>query len=98
MRFLQSEYKSIVATLLANSHSEDEFSFTKKRGKLWITHLASNNQFFFFRNTTTILNADRQWEKKSEYKFGEKKEEFDAEDFDTVLSVFKNWLKKLPMN
>jgi len=95
MRFLQTEYKSIIQTITKAGLTEAHFSFVKKKGHLYINHLESNTHFYFFRKTATILNADKQWEKSKSYKFGIGKNEEVSENWEDVLKAFQLWLKEL---
>jgi len=95
MKFLQFEYKSLVSSIEELGFQESDFSFVKKRGKLNVNHISSDATFYFFRKTEMVLNTQRQWEKKLEYKFGAGEEDIFSEEWDAVLNYFKNWLTLL---
>ena len=96
MRFLQSEYKPIIAAIKSAGFEENDFSFVKKRGTLHINHLAKGVSFHFFRKTETILNAEKKWEKAVSYRYGSKKKEvIPAKDWEEVFKAFTKWLESV---
>jgi len=98
LKFLQSEYKSIVQIIVQSGHDESSFSFVKKRGKVNINYRSSDATFYFFRKTETVLDEAKNWVRQTSYKYGIGKNEISCDDWNELLRAFEKWLKDIKEN
>ncbi|MEM8897644.1 MAG: hypothetical protein AAGC85_06045 [Bacteroidota bacterium] len=95
MRVKQSEYKAFIEKMIQKGMDPEGFVFFKKRGLLHIQSQDKAHTFSFFRKKETILNAQRQWEKKETYFLSLPSKTTESISWEKVMSTFETWLDSL---
>ncbi len=77
---------------------QSDFSYVKRRGRIYVHTSKSEMQFGYLRKKFTRINSEtKQWEHGSSYKVQiNTAKEIDAEDWSHVLMHFEQWLSHLP--
>lgn len=94
MKFLPAEYASIITLVKSKGYSEDDFSFIKKKGMLYVEHPNAKTPFCFFRKTTSNLNSQGKFEDITSYYIGAKKEQM-VETWQDVLDALEDYLTSI---
>ncbi|MEM7512128.1 MAG: hypothetical protein AAF388_14435 [Bacteroidota bacterium] len=93
MRVKQSEYKAFVEKMIQQGRDPEAFSFFKKRGLLHIQSQDKQHTFTFFRKKETILNDQKQWEKKETYFLSLPSKATESLSWEEVMVNFEAWLE-----
>lgn len=91
MKFLPEEYKSITALLIESGLTEQEFSFRKKRGQLFIEIQGRTDSFCYYRKTESKFDANMKFVDETNYLIGPKKDVI-VVYWEDVLAEIKVWL------
>lgn len=94
MKFLKSEYDQFIVAIKKHEFHENDFTFTKKRGMLYVEHQLTKATFCFFRKKESSLNSNLQFEDKITYYVGPKKEKL-IESWELLMNQFDSWLKNI---
>lgn len=96
MRFKTSEYNDIQEIIAKAKLAPEDFTNVKKRGRLNIQY-KDGSVFIFFRRTQMLLDADKHWDRQSQYEVGPAKKLIaEGVDWGKVKRLFSKWLKGLP--
>ncbi|MEL6194794.1 MAG: hypothetical protein AAFR66_22225, partial [Bacteroidota bacterium] len=84
-----------VEKMIQQGRDPEAFSFFKKRGLLHIQSQDKKYTFTFFRKKETILNAQKQWEKKETYFLSLPSKGNEPISWEEVISTFEKWLESV---
>jgi len=94
MRFLQAEYKAIVAVIESTALNTDDFQFVKKKGRVNVKYKEETEAFQFHRATNSQLDASSKLTKSYSYSISlTGQPEIEVGEWVVVLEAFRNWLK-----
>ena len=95
MKLPKSYYDDINTAISVRQMPSTSFSFTKKKGWIYINHLASGHYFSFFRKKSVeISTLNHQWEDKETFRtklYGGAVEE--KSNWQDVMDSFREWLE-----
>ena len=94
MKFLVHEHKSVKAAIAAAGLTYTDFTFVKRRGRLYITYQKNGPVFSMYRKSETVLDANNQWVKLLEYTVYEPAEA-SFTSWEGVEKTFAEWLASL---
>ncbi|MEL6256159.1 MAG: hypothetical protein AAFR87_29410, partial [Bacteroidota bacterium] len=92
VRLKIGEHKVLIQLIDKKGLDPKNFSFSKKRGVLHITHPAKEVAFTFYRKKQTRLNTDKQWEDLESYYFNLPHRGAKEISWDEVCKAFVDWL------
>lgn len=93
MKFLQNEFQSFQKIIHDNGFATSDFSFVKKRGRLFVHQVNRLDAFCFYRKKETKLNEQLQFEDTVLY-FLDSQNKIKVDTWDEVFAAFEKWLKK----
>jgi len=95
MKFLQGEHDLFKAEIENADLCYQEFTFSKKKGWLNITHPKASVPFLFHRKSETKLTMNGQWLKENNYFIRANLEESQFKSMPSVFGKFREWLKQI---
>ena len=92
MRLKKEEHKKLLQLIEEKGGNPREFSFSKKRGVLHVSHPEKEKDFTFYRKKQTRLNQDKQWEDHEAYYFNLPHRGAEEVSWDLVCTAFLDWV------
>ena len=97
MKLPKAYYEQINEAITNREIPLQSFSYTKKRGWVYLNHLPSGSYFSFFRKKSVVIHEqNHQWENREVFKTkiaGGPIEE--RENWEGVMASFTSWLKNI---
>ena len=94
MRFLPPEHAAITAALSAHGADIKSVLFVKRHGRLHVQLPGRTDTFVFFRRKTTKLDANGQWQDRTDYFIGSARAEGIGIGWEEVMEAFRSWLSQ----
>lgn len=97
MKFLAHHKKEVEQLINSHDLTLSSFSYVKKKGRINIIHIVSNDYFAYLRKKEMSINeSTHQWEEKIYYKVQVNySKETIIDNWELVLSSFDKWLSTL---
>ena len=92
MRFLPHEHAAVTEALSSHGIDVRTVLFVKRRGRLHVELPGRTDTFAFLRKKKTRLDANGQWQDRTDYYLGNAKTEGVGISWEEVLTAFRSWL------
>ncbi len=94
MKFLKTEYDSIKSKIDASQYEYADFTFVKRKGRLYVQYKKLEPTFSFFRKKETRLEGNKFIERKL-FDLYTDQPKGTVESWEEVLMCFEQWLANL---
>ena len=97
MKFLETHRKGILTLIKKAGFKENDFTFIKRRGRIYTVHSESQCKFGYLRVKETVINpSTKDWEHTSYYRIQQNDEkERTIGSWKEVSEMFNKWLVTL---
>lgn len=97
MKLLKNQYQDILNVLQESGMSIENFTLTKKKGRIKIQVSGEDSFFEFFRRKSVALDEeDHQWRHSEHYELTSLGRQLIVAEWHEVMSKFKEWVDALP--
>jgi len=95
VKFLAHEREGVNAAISASGLDINDFVFVKRKGRMHIQHVGSDEDFTYFRRKTSSIRDGNHFELKQVYEINFQGHVIPFDDWLDVLEIFKKWLERI---